>query len=175
MPPTSQNQIIIDLKSVVTSLKDDLNKVKVQTGELVSARQQIAEIDRALRGHDGQRGLMERFGLIEQAMDHLIKIQIPALVDVVKTSAKTELEIHQAQQALEYERIKTDIDKLRLDYQIYVTQTGKEQEKEAKEETGFGGREWFRQNAAGILIAVITALVMIAASGIVNRIVETMK
>jgi len=175
MPPTSQNQIILDLKAVVTSLKDDLNKVKVQTGELVSARQQIAEIDRALRGHDGQRGLMERFGLIEQAMDHLIKIQIPALVDVVKTSAKTELEIHQAQQALEYERIKTDIDKLRLDYQVYVAQAGKEQEKENKEEAGFGGREWFRQNAAGILIAVITALVMIAATGIINRIAETVK
>ena len=165
-------QIIAELKSVIVALRDDLTRVKVQTGELVAAREQIAQIDRALRGHDGQRGLMERFSLLELSMETLIKTQIPALLEVIKTNTKTDIDLHTSKSQLEYERLKTDIERLRTDYQVYVTQVGKDQVREAREQTKFGGRDWFRDNASGLVIAVVTALVMLTLSGVVQQIVS---
>lgn len=166
------NPIIEDLKSIIVALRDDLNKVKVQTGELVMARQQIAEIDRALRGHDGQRGLMERFSLIEQSLETLVKMQLPALLEALKTSAKTDLEFCRANRMMEHETIKTDLEKLRMEYLLFVAQNGKEKEKEFKEQAKFGGREWWQSHTSSIVIAVITALIVLFGSGVVEKIVN---
>lgn len=171
--PQENERIIEDLKSVIVSLRDDLNKVKVQTGELIAARQQIAEIDRALRGHDGQRGLMERFGLIEQSLELLVKTQIPALLETIRTGSKNDIEICRANQQLEHERIKSDLERLRNEYQMFVTQSALERGREEKEHSKFGGRDWWRENTSGIIIAVITALVILFGSGMVQKILST--
>ncbi len=167
------------LQKFLHELSDTIGRVKIQTGELAQTKNQINELYRDLRGHDVEPGLIGRFVILERSLTDLVKEQIPKMLAAINTSvsqvneAKNMLQTCQLHHDVDTQQVRGEIERLRAEYQAHLDAEKKEQEKEEKEEAKFGGREWFRQNASGLIMSAITTLVTaLVSAGVTALVVE---
>ncbi len=187
MPPAKkleQGKLLTyeDMLGLFNDFKDEVKRFKVQTGELGTVRGEIGKINDALRGSNGDMGLIGRFGFFEKQLSVLLDQRLPEILEAVNAAneraeaAERGLDQCRSHHDLEALRLENEIKQLRLDYQAHETRQKEAQEKEEKSEekdsARFGGAEWWRQNAASILISVITALCTGGALIILQRIVK---
>ncbi len=165
IPPTHEPPSYEQLQTFLSDLSETIKRVKAQTGELKDTRDQIVAIDRALRGHDAEPGLIGRFVLLERSLTNLVEKQVPEMLVKIGASvqqvneARDNLQACQLHHDLSTTEVKNDLARLRAEYQAHLDAEKKEQDREEKEEAKFGGREWFRANASAILVSVFTLIV----------------
>ena len=176
-PPT-QPLSYDSLVSLLHSIRDEVGRMKISTGELQSVREQITAIDRAMRGYNGGKGLVERVSLVEQSIDHLTKTQLPEILaeirETLKSANSTGGNLQQCQlshQSL-MSTLKAELNILRAEYQTHVDAEKKESSQEEKENKRFGGREWWQENASSLLIAIVTALATAGAVYLATNVIK---
>jgi hypothetical protein len=177
---TAPNLSYEQLQTFLAELNISIQRVKVQTGELKETREQIVTIDRALRGHNGEPGLIGRFIGLEKSLTNLVEKQIPEMLITIHGAvksvddAKDQLQVCQLHHEAKTQHVSGEIARLRDDYLKHLEDERKERERENKEEEKFGGREWFRANASALFIGMVTLVINAAVMWlIISRVFPT--
>src|SRR3990172_8305885 len=145
------------LRQYLFEITETIKRIKVQTGELADTRDQIRQIDRSLRGFNGEMGLLARFVILEQSMTGMIKEQIPEMLEDITSAVKeivasrNELNTCKLHHDVDTQTAKAELDRLRREDQAHI-------DSEAKEEGKFGGRDWFRENASTLFMSAVTLI-----------------
>jgi hypothetical protein len=172
-PPLSYEQ----LERFLSELNTSIQRVKVQTGELAATREQISTIDRALRGHNGEPGLIGRFIYLEKSLTRLVDEQVPDMLATIGASvkavddAKSNLQACQLHHELNTQQVRNELARLRDEYLKHLEEEKKAKETETKEEAKFGGREWFREHASDILVGVVKTAITVLITAAVTALV----
>jgi hypothetical protein len=162
---TAPNLSYEQLQTFLAELNISIQRVKVQTGELKETREQIVTIDHALRGYNGEPGLIGRFLILEKSLINLVEKQIPGMLETIYGAvksvddAKDNLQMCQLRHESNTQQLKTELTGLRNEYLVHLDSERKERERENKEEEKFAGREWFRTNASGLLMDTVKMLI----------------
>lgn len=161
---------------------------KVQTGILDSTREQISSIERTLRGHNGDIGLVAKVDSLAEKLEALVEKHLPKMIADLTASRRSDFERFAANNELELLRmtqesikqrselkediaeqtteLKIELDKLRREYDDH-------KKIENEQSTSFGGWKWFRDKFFETpLLLIITVILTIITSSIVSVIAE---